>query len=25
MKTIITYFKKFQGKIPVNGLNHFKV
>jgi len=25
MKIIITYFKKFQGKIPVNGLNHFKV
>ena len=25
MKTIITYFKKFQGKIPVNGLNHLKV
>ena len=22
---LISYFKKFQGKIPVNGLNHFKV
>ena len=25
MKKIISYFKEFQGKIPVNGLNQFKI
>ena len=25
MKKIISYFREFQGKIPVNGLNQFKI